>query len=151
VLSSDKSVASPSSQQAEENIMLFVRIKISSPVAADELEQMPYLHYEAHSRYEDMTKIISKRPDKASRQETHITERILHSYLRADYPLHPRRTLDQFYYNPLDTRQRDSDQVVYRYTKATSETPKMLMVDQLWLWILNDGSEFQFVFVFHMG
>ena len=54
-------------------------------------------------------------------------------------PLQLRRTLDQYYYTHLATTlDRDSDQVVYRYTSRTGE-PKMFMVDQLWLWILNDG------------
>ena len=54
-------------------------------------------------------------------------------------PLQPRRTLDQYFYTHLEsTSQRDADQVVYRYTLGTSEA-KIFMVDQLWLWILNEG------------
>ncbi|PSR79122.1 hypothetical protein BD289DRAFT_105629 [Coniella lustricola] len=44
---------------------------------------------------------------------------ILEKYLYYDPPLHPRRTLDQAYFWRLrDTRLRDRDQVVYRYTNA---------------------------------
>lgn len=50
----------------------------------------------------------------------------------------PRRTLDQYFYSHLDnTAHRDKDQVVYRYTKT--EDPKIFMVDQMWLWIINGG------------
>lgn len=53
-------------------------------------------------------------------------------------PLQPRRTLDQYFYSHLDnTAHRDKDQVVYRYTK--DEEPKIFMVDQMWLWIINGG------------
>ena len=57
-------------------------------------------------------------------------------------PLQLRRTLDQYFYTHLaSTSERDSDQVVFRYTSQGPE-PKMFMVDQLWLWILNDGTVF---------
>ncbi|KAL2063543.1 hypothetical protein VTL71DRAFT_5348 [Oculimacula yallundae] len=57
------------------------------------------------------------------------------------HPLQPRRTLDQYFYTHLEsTSQRDADQVVYRYT-AESKEPKIFMVDQLWLWILNEGKQ----------
>lgn len=53
-------------------------------------------------------------------------------------PLQPRRTLDQYFYSHLDnTAHRDKDQVVYRYTE--SEDPKIFMVDQMWMWIINGG------------
>jgi hypothetical protein len=62
--------------------------------------------------------------------------------------LQPRRTLDQYFYSHLkNTTQRDQDQVVYRYMKKYSRRygytsgPKILMVDQLWLWILNEGEQ----------
>jgi hypothetical protein len=57
-------------------------------------------------------------------------------------PLQLRRTLDQYFYTHLaSTSDRDNDQVVYRYTRRNPE-PKMFMVDQLWLWILNEGIVF---------
>jgi hypothetical protein len=55
--------------------------------------------------------------------------------------LHVPRTLDESYYKALEcTRDRDSDQVVYRYTenkaKKSGNQSKVhiLMVNQLWLW-----------------
>ena len=71
-----------------------------------------------------------------------------------DYGLHIRRTLDQFFYRNVDTRQRDDDQVVLRYqrkenVKESDENPDaidasdqnfdVLMVDQLWIWMLGPG------------
>jgi len=68
-------------------------------------------------------------------------------------PLHGRRTLDQSYYWKLEnTDRRDEDQVVYRGTKAGNSiyrTTRLIMVDQLWLYILDDSkrSTFQLGFV----
>jgi ankyrin repeat protein/Mg2+ and Co2+ transporter CorA len=71
-----------------------------------------------------------------------------------DYGLHIRRTLDQFFYRNVDTRQRDDDQVVLRYQRRenVNESDKnsealdgsdqnfdVLMVDQLWVWVLGPG------------
>ncbi|RYO93971.1 hypothetical protein DL764_007900 [Monosporascus ibericus] len=90
-----------------------------------------------------------------------IEERLITKYLNERSPLHPRRTLDQSYYGALkSTGTRDRDQVVYRATKPTShdcaenlegeygkcrvcqddsmKVPRLIMVDQLWLWILDE-------------
>ncbi|KAI9642017.1 hypothetical protein NHQ30_009888 [Ciborinia camelliae] len=54
-------------------------------------------------------------------------------------PLQLRRTLDQYFYTDAETiKRRNSDQVVYRYTQNNHNGPKMFMVDQLWLWIINE-------------
>ncbi|ROW01897.1 hypothetical protein VMCG_05556 [Cytospora schulzeri] len=60
-------------------------------------------------------------------------------------PLHIRRTLDQAYFlNLQDTSGRDEDQVVYRATRKSFRDPangsitRVVMVDQLWLWILDE-------------
>jgi hypothetical protein len=74
-----------------------------------------------------------------------LNENLIKGYLvsgedKAIPPLQLRRTLDQYFYNHLkSTSQRDSDQVVYRHTKMAFE-PKIFMVDQLWLWIFDDGN-----------
>jgi hypothetical protein len=67
-------------------------------------------------------------------------------------PLHIRRTLDQYYYLGMDsTKQRDEDQVVAKRPLSeilknlnNSDTqrpsdPEVIMVDQLWLWIIDKG------------
>lgn len=68
-----------------------------------------------------------------------------------DHHFHIRRTLDQFYYIGMkDTEGRDQNQVVQRYAvkefhKICEEDDKvllqqkMIMVDQLWLWVLGKG------------
>ncbi|KAI0185285.1 hypothetical protein EV127DRAFT_515449 [Xylaria flabelliformis] len=66
-------------------------------------------------------------------------EHLLRKSISAKAPLHARRTLDQYYFPTLeDTSVRDRDQVVYRGTKYGS--PRVVMVDQLWLWIMNDNT-----------
>ncbi|KAA8572386.1 hypothetical protein EYC84_003008 [Monilinia fructicola] len=56
--------------------------------------------------------------------------------------IHSSRTLDQFYYHSLkDTKSRDSDQVVTRYTHYESRVDKaldILRVDELWLWVIDE-------------
>ena len=76
---------------------------------------------------------------------------LIRGYLYPDEgikPLHSRRTLDQYsYYMLKSTERRDKDQVVYRWASRElppPESPKdactpILMVDQLWLWVLPDG------------
>jgi len=69
--------------------------------------------------------------------------RMLRDHLFQDPPLHTRRTLDQSYYWKLpNTDGRDEDQVVYRETKEgkdISRTTRVVMVDQLWMYILDDS------------
>lgn len=71
--------------------------------------------------------------------------RVLRDYLHKDPPLHARRTLDHSFYWKLPTTDgRDEDQVVYRATKrgkSVLRTSRVVMVDQLWLYVLDD-SEF---------
>ncbi|KAH6719497.1 hypothetical protein BKA61DRAFT_714014 [Leptodontidium sp. MPI-SDFR-AT-0119] len=70
--------------------------------------------------------------------------RVLRDHLFQDPPLHTRRNLDQSYYWKLpNTDGRDQDQVVYRGTKEgkhISRTTRVVMVDQLWMYILDDIS-----------
>ena len=73
-------------------------------------------------------------------------EKLILAYMFDEAPLHFRRTLDQYYYyNVPTTEARDVDQVVSRYYEKTWPDKKgrdnnlLLMVDQLWLWILDEG------------
>jgi hypothetical protein len=82
------------------------------------------------------------------KREEMLIEKYLRSELRHNknsrHLLHVRRTLDQsLYHNLKDTKIRDADQTVRRYQelqnegKRTDEVPlTVIMVDQLWLWIL---------------
>jgi hypothetical protein len=93
-------------------------------------------------------------------------EMLLKEFLHSNPPLHPRRTLDQSYYWTLQsTKKRDRDQVVFRGTAPKQKfvhsahrktekgeppcrqcwddirkVPRVIMVDQLWLWILNGST-----------
>lgn len=67
-------------------------------------------------------------------------EKLLREKVNIHSPLHVRRTLDQYYFLTLDnTSERDRDQVVYRGTRSLSSTTRVVMVDQLWMWILDDS------------
>ena len=72
--------------------------------------------------------------------------RLIEDHLYSPAPLHMRRTLEQYYYwTAEDTSRRDHDQIVCRGTKNHSDdsgpeaTTRLVMVDQLWLWILDDS------------
>lgn len=74
--------------------------------------------------------------------------RLIEDHLFTTTPLHMRRTLEQFYYwTAEDTTRRDRDQVVCRGTRHTGDDPdpeatsRLVMVDQLWLWILDDSEQ----------
>lgn len=72
-----------------------------------------------------------------------LAPRQIRTERRPEPALHIRRTLDQSYFlNLKDTSHRDQDQVVYRATRLPWHLPgnltRVVMVDQLWLWILDD-------------
>ena len=89
-------------------------------------------------------------------------DELIGQYLYANPPLHPRRTLHQSfnqYANFLrDTRKLDQDQIVYKATAKVIDPPRqgcskwcqcedcvaerasrLLMVDQLWLFVLDES------------
>lgn len=95
-----------------------------------------------------------------------LEAKVIWQYLGSEPPLHCRRTLDQFGYpNLRNTRARDDDQILYKRTKERAEAStkrpkppkqtkkgekpmqespvadgKVLMVDQLWLWMVDQKS-----------
>lgn len=75
----------------------------------------------------------------ADEMDFEADERLLRDHLE-DAPLHIRRTLDQSYFWTMeDTTTRDRDQVVFRGTKrGKTYNTRVVMVDQLWLWILDE-------------
>lgn len=100
---------------------------------------MPYLHYEtdeSRQKMMDAIKIVSSAKNANSRDKT-PDMMLLEGYLNHKPSLHPRRTLDQFFYRGIDTSARDRDQVVYRYCEAHGHQRKVFMVDQLWVLVLN--------------
>ena len=111
---------------------------------------VPYLHFETNKRRQEMQDAI-KRAEKVQSplrpyhtKATTYDEMLIRAHLTTStVSLHVRRTLDQSFYHNIDTESRDQDQVVYRYQmKGRDEhddafDPKVLMVDQLWMWILG--------------
>ena len=96
-----------------------------------------------------------------------LEQKIIWQYLTSDRPVHCRRTLDQYGYPSLrNTIVRDGDQILYKRTRPNADaflraitgdrsqsvrmsmgpqsslgldggSAKVLMVDQLWLWIID--------------
>ncbi|KAL8396769.1 hypothetical protein RB594_003739 [Gaeumannomyces avenae] len=77
--------------------------------------------------------------------DSEMDEKLLRENLYKDPPQHLRRTLDQYHFPTIeDTSVRDMDQVVFRETWDRSgsygRSTRVVMVDQLWLWILDDNT-----------
>jgi len=107
--------------------------------------------HESGSRAPDGIPASEGRPASSDSSQSDKDSLLLRGYLypgEGTMPLHSRRTLDQYsYYMLKSTERRDRDQVVYRWVdkkrkegELPSGTPTpILMVDQLWLWVLPDG------------
>lgn len=69
--------------------------------------------------------------------------RLISDHLYTQSPLHPRRTLEQYHsWTAEDTSHRDRQQVVCQETKMRKDpeaVPRVVMVDQLWMWILDES------------
>ncbi|XXG95297.1 hypothetical protein Hte_001558 [Hypoxylon texense] len=99
---------------------------------------VPFLHYETAERREKMDNAIKNmRTGEQSSGNPSADLQLVKGYLNHQRPLHIRRTLDQYFYSGIDTTVRNKDQVVSRYCKRNRWEDKMLMVDQLWLWIIG--------------
>lgn len=115
---------------------------------------MPYLHFEYFIDLYKMKESLSVDPHQPAGADgpgkltpdgpySTILFTGLHGEPR-DY--HQRRTLDQFFYRNIITDERDKDQVAYRYqrragpngSKTSKSDCKVIMVDELWMWIIND-------------
>ncbi|KAL2063410.1 hypothetical protein VTL71DRAFT_5215 [Oculimacula yallundae] len=111
---------------------------------------MPYLHFESTRRRQEMQEAIKRAENMRSplcpylgKAQTY-DEMLIRAHLAtSNVSLHVRRTLDQFFYHNIDTESRDQDQVVYRYQLKGKDRedpdvdPKIVMVDQLWMWVLG--------------
>ncbi|KAL4867446.1 hypothetical protein BDV12DRAFT_186728 [Aspergillus spectabilis] len=126
-----------------------------------------YLHWDTYFNLLQRRRVIEERlrqgrsrpvPDDISRSS--LESRLIWKFLGNEPPIHIRRTLDQFGYpNLRSTVARDDDQMLWKRTRKTvnindelgNSTPmqdtsdhqttfvdgKVLMVDQLWLWIVD--------------
>jgi hypothetical protein len=138
---------------------------------ADMIFFMPYLHYESTSQRTKMYQTVKQVLQTATKVPLHpekntTDDNALWGYLRAkDMPLHIRRTLDQSYYDAVnsdeapklidpndpdgvddlkDVKARNEDQVTQRFMEAQpgfkdGDETLMLMVDQLWMVLLEDN------------
>jgi hypothetical protein len=86
-----------------------------------------------------------------TRSSRNPNEKLVQGYLRprtswGSHALHIRRTLDQFFFHDLPDVGKGSadddvdDQTVGRYAKRNNMVPKIFIVDQLWLWILDEST-----------
>ncbi|KAF2681263.1 hypothetical protein K458DRAFT_372123 [Lentithecium fluviatile CBS 122367] len=88
---------------------------------------LPYLNWDTFGNYKSLRAVYEcweKRGDVAKLPAPNTTrgklEHALFPYLKPKDSLHPRRTLDQFYYSSLpDTAARDADQTVSKWTGTT--------------------------------
>lgn len=97
-----------------------------------------------NSQADDPSSVLTRSELEAARYRRMFTidELVMLAYLNVGSPIHPRRTLDHSRYPTLqgeDIDSRDLDQVVYRHTKRLGLKPRLIMVDQLWMWMLDDS------------
>ncbi|KAF7162626.1 hypothetical protein CNMCM5623_007851 [Aspergillus felis] len=130
-------------------------------------DAIPQLHWDTYWNLIQRRKVVEDRlrqgrsrpvPDKISK--AHLESKLIWKFLGSEPPIHLRRTLDQFGYpNLRSTIARDDDQMLWKRTRKSInlkdeigdsvrmesdsgvpevfEDGKVLMVDQLWLWILD--------------
>lgn len=111
---------------------------------------MPVFGFERHENRKKLSFALKNLSHCAGEDDTSF---LIWTYFRDKAPLHCRRTLDQFTYHMLeDTERRDNTQVISRWTKREGDkrfrankgerhrkgSLPVLMIDQLWLWILED-------------
>lgn len=121
---------------------------------------MPYISWDEYRNFRALASVYdhfqSEKPQPALQDHTshrQTTEAALAQFLtpRSGRSLHPRRTLDQFYYSSLiDTSSRDRDQTTSRWTGSSvgaeghtsaADDSLLMMIDQVWCWVF-DESEF---------
>jgi hypothetical protein len=120
---------------------------------------MPYLHWDTAASNDKRSETIKwvtegRQPGRKPAipdEPEFINSKLIAKYLEHGAyhenggNLHVRRSLDQFYYDTqIQTDERDKDQIVFKYTrnneKALKKKPVVMMVDQLWVWVLEEAS-----------
>jgi hypothetical protein len=116
------------------------------------------MNWDEYRQFLSLREVYSRRqknrplvPVQSPASHREIIEHEISQYLvtNASTFLHPRRTLDQFYYSSLsDTKSRDCDQTISKWTgsdvtsdgrNSAADNSLMVMVDQLWCWVLDDS------------
>lgn len=98
------------------------------------------------SRLYPTIRVTRAREQVKTAREAHLLTGYLDSSSHTTKPVHCRRTLDQFSYYMLNsTEARDKSQVTYRWAKnptvcSEAKNRPIIMVEQLWLWALHDGT-----------
>lgn len=144
-----------------EQVKLLGHVATHDTTASARVSQSVPLGQNSISRRQALADLLLAAAALLEAMDLHTEEELTMTYLHAEPPLQPRRTLDQFYYAGLrSTSARDRDQVVYRGTKPQAhdcaemrvgldgcsqcnedigKTARLTMVDQLWLWILDES------------
>lgn len=118
---------------------------------------MPIFGFEQHQFRKKLTAAID--PTNEAHGSDH-TQMLIRAYFKPSKALHPRRTLDQFTYHMLkDTEKRDNSQVIFRWARKMEKLSAIdnrrplpnkdsdqdgypiLMIDQLWIWVLEDDDK----------
>ncbi|PYH96071.1 hypothetical protein BO71DRAFT_472742 [Aspergillus ellipticus CBS 707.79] len=127
-----------------------------------------YLHWDTYLNLVQRRKVVGERlqqgrfrPVPGEISNSSLESKLIWNFLGNEPPIHIRRTLDQFGYpNLRSTVARDDDQMLWKRTKKlvnrndeigdaigsgdgtesknTFMDGKVLMVDQLWLWVADD-------------
>ena len=113
------------------------RIKVGQLAPTERIEREQWMPSSALGKYLWFAAKLFEIIDEAA------DERLISEHLHSTSPLHMRRTLDQFYYwTVIDTTAQDQNQVVCHGTRSSSDpeaTGRVVMVDQLWMWILDQS------------
>lgn len=113
------------------------RIKLGQVAPAERVETEQLIPSSALGKYLWFAAKLFEIIDEAA------DERLISEHLHSTSPLHMRRTLDQFYYwTVIDTTAQDQRQVVCHGTRSSNDpeaTGRVVMVDQLWMWILDQS------------
>lgn len=102
---------------------------------------LPYLNWESTQAWRErrqlITDVVERRPAN-NQADSELIKQYLH---HGTSPLHDRRTLHQAYYHDFGMTRSlpEYDQVMQRFTAemTTEKDAKLLVVDQLWLWIIK--------------
>lgn len=114
------------------------RLRLGQPAPDKKKEQPSWQPQSLLARYLWFAAKLFEAIDEAA------DERLIREHLNTSSPLHMRRTLDQYYYwTVTDTTAEDQNQVVCHGTRSSNDpeaTGRVVMVDQLWMWILDDST-----------
>jgi hypothetical protein len=116
------------------------RLKLGLTAPDEKREDSPWRPRSALGKYMWFAAKLFEMIDEAA------DERLIREHLHSPSPLHMRRTLDQYYYwTVANTTAQDQDQVVGHGTRSGIDpgaTGRVVMVDQLWMWILDESKPF---------